>query len=228
MGTMSSSGACSTSSAASRAARVSVGAWRSRSSRNSRRRPKERPPSETSARPSSSKAAPAWSPPAVSSSRRWAGSAGAPSVATAFTDASRRAASMTAAPPRLCPTSNVGASPRASSASAAATRSLTFDEKSVFSKSPSLPPSPVKSKRSTAKPRSDRARAMRVAAWLSLPQVKQWAKRPQARGSRAGSSRRAARDCPAALRNSKRSVVAGMQGVPGCFRATRMRVRRRA
>jgi hypothetical protein len=59
--------------------------------------------------------------------------------------------------------------------SAAATRSSTFEEKCVLANSPSLAPSPVKSKRSTAMPWKVSRSAMRLAARLSLPQVKQWA-----------------------------------------------------
>ena len=68
--------------------------------------------------------------------------------------------------------------------------------KSVFAKSPSLPPSPVKSNRRTAMPRAARARLMREAAIESLPQVKQCANSAQARGYAWGRSRRAARLCP--------------------------------
>jgi hypothetical protein len=60
--------------------------------------------------------------------------------------------------------------------SAAASRSLTFEEKSVAASSPSLWPTPVKSKRSTAIPLLASARLIRVAALLSLPQLKQCAK----------------------------------------------------
>jgi hypothetical protein len=48
-----------------------------------------------------------------------------------------------------------------------------LDEKFVFEKSPALPPSPVKSKRSTAMPAAASARLIRVAARLSFEQVKQ-------------------------------------------------------
>jgi len=41
--------------------------------------------------------------------------------------------------------------------------------------SPSLEPSPVKSKRNTPIPSPVNPSAMRLAAWMSLPQVKQWA-----------------------------------------------------
>jgi hypothetical protein len=52
-----------------------------------------------------------------------------------------------------------------------------FEVKSVLANSPSLIPRPVKSNRSTPKPSAVKAVAMRVAAAISLPQVKQWAKR---------------------------------------------------
>jgi len=48
-------------------------------------------------------------------------------------------------------------------------------KKLVLANSPSLAPSPVKSKRSTAMPCSVSACTMRLAANTSLPQVKQWA-----------------------------------------------------
>lgn len=47
---------------------------------------------------------------------------------------------------------------------------------------PPLSPSPVKSKRSVAMPRSASARLMRVAASEFFPHVKQWAKIAHARG----------------------------------------------
>ena len=80
--------------------------------------------------------------------------------------------------------------------SAAATRSSVFDVKSVLANSPSLMPSPVKSKRSTPKPTSVSALAIRDAAWMSLPQVKQWANSANAFGGPAGRSSRAANSAP--------------------------------
>src|SRR5262249_19132991 len=68
----------------------------------------------------------------------------------------------------------------------------TLDEKLLFANSPSLLPRPVKSKRSTAMPRSASVRLMRAAAKPSLEHVKQCAKRAYARGVPAGRSRRAA------------------------------------
>src|SRR5262249_12074845 len=76
------------------------------------------------------------------------------------------------------------------------TRWSTFEEKWVFAKSPSLPPSPVKSKRSTAMPRSASAALIVAAALLSLEQVKQCAKSAYAAGAAAGASRRAASAVP--------------------------------
>ena len=61
--------------------------------------------------------------------------------------------------------------------SAAATRSSTFEDSPFPASSPSLSPIPVKSKRSTAIPRSTRARLIQPAALRSFEQVKQWAKR---------------------------------------------------
>src|SRR5258708_27501028 len=57
---------------------------------------------------------------------------------------------------------------------------------------------PVKSKRSTAMSRAVRPSAIRAAAKMSLPQVKQWANRAKARGL-AGKSRRSAKLPPVAL-----------------------------
>ena len=79
--------------------------------------------------------------------------------------------------PRLCPTSSRGASRSRRRKSAAATRSSKLEEKSVPAKSPSLSPVPVKSNRSTAIPRPTKARLIQPAAFRSLEQVKQWAKR---------------------------------------------------
>jgi hypothetical protein len=50
-----------------------------------------------------------------------------------------------------------------------------LEEKLVLANSPSLEPSPVKSKRSTAMPSAVSPSATRFAARMSLPQVKQWA-----------------------------------------------------
>jgi hypothetical protein len=70
--------------------------------------------------------------------------------------------------------------------SAAATRSATLDEKLVSAKSPSLSPSPVKSKRSTAIRCCVSARLMLTAAFRSLEQVKQWANSAYAATSPSG------------------------------------------
>src|SRR5258706_8013490 len=102
----------------------------------------------------------------------------------------------TAVPKRLCQTRSVGARCSRLRKSAAATRSSAFEEKFVFAKSPSLPPSPVKSKRSTANPFSASAALIAAAALLSLEQVKQWAKMAYASGGPAGASSRAASDVP--------------------------------
>ncbi len=107
----------------------------------------------------------------------WSGEAGAPITATAATCSSREAAAMTAAPPSECPTSSRAGATSASNHSAAATRSPTLLVKEVSAKSPSDEPRPVKSKRSTAKPRSASARDTRVAAVDRREQVKQCAKR---------------------------------------------------
>src|SRR6266568_3887944 len=88
---------------------------------------------------------------------------------------------------------------------AAATRSATFEEKFVLANSPSLAPSPVKSKRNTAIPRSVRPSAMRFAARLFLPQVKQCANSAKAIGVPAGRSSSADSFSPRALGKSKRS-----------------------
>ena len=69
----------------------------------------------------------------------------------------------------------VGAAYSFSRKRAAATRSLTSEEKVVREKSPSLSPRPVKSKRSTAMRMLLMARVMFTAALRFLEQVKQWA-----------------------------------------------------
>ena len=62
----------------------------------------------------------------------------------------------------------------------------------MLANSPSLWPRPVKSKRRTAMPCSTSASAMRLAAKMSLPQVKQWANSAYARAGPSGESSRAA------------------------------------
>ncbi len=124
---------------------------------------------------------------------KWAGSLGAPMVATARTLSSRWAAANTAAPPRLCPTSNAGAPTSDSMNRAAASRSSMLELKLVSAKSPPLSPSPVKSKEKTAIPSSTRARLIRLTALRSLEQVKQWANSAAARIGPTGRSRRADR-----------------------------------
>src|SRR3954447_18328215 len=134
-----------------------------------------------------------------------AGSAGAPIVTTARASGNSPAAHSTAAPPRLWPIKIAGAWSMRRIWLAAATRSATLDEKPVLANSPSLAPSPVKSKRSTAMPRSVRPSAMRLAARLSLPQVKQWANNAKAVGVPPGRSSSAESFSPRALGKSKRS-----------------------
>ena len=73
---------------------------------------------------------------------------------------------------------------------AAAIRSCTSAEKPVSS--PSLSPSPVKSKRSTATPSPASAWLIRTAAFEVLSQVKQWAKSAKACAVPSGRSSRAA------------------------------------
>ena len=79
----------------------------------------------------------------------------------------------------------------------------------MLANSPSLAPSPVKSKRSTAMPCSLRPSAMRRAAWLSLPQVKQCANSAMARTGPSGRSSSAASCWPWALRKSNFSAGIG-------------------
>ena len=100
-------------------------------------------------------------------------SAGDPMVTTPTVSGISEAALSTAVPPRLCPINIEGAISRDRITEAAATRSCTLEEKFVLAKSPSLLPNPVKSKRSTAYPSFTSDRAIRLAATLSLPQVKQ-------------------------------------------------------
>ena len=71
-----------------------------------------------------------------------------------------------------------------------------FDVKLVFSNSPSLIPSPVKSNRRTPKPTSVSALAIREAAAMSLLHVKQCANDAKARAGPAGMSSRAASSVP--------------------------------
>jgi hypothetical protein len=74
----------------------------------------------------------------------------------------------------------------------------------VLAKSPSLLPSPVKSKRKTAMPLAARARLMREAAAISLPQVKQCANSAKLMISptRSGNSSNPARVSPSEFSNS--------------------------
>ncbi len=116
------------------------------------------------------------------------GCAGAPIVAIARTDLILALAISTAAPPRLWPINSEGAENRCSNAAAASSKSSTLDEKSELAKSPSLFPSPVKSNRKTATPRSASPRATCVAAFAFFEQVKQWAKIANAEGMPAGNS----------------------------------------
>jgi len=74
-------------------------------------------------------------------------------------------------PPRLWPIITSGARWCARSHLAAATMSPRLVEKVVYSNAPPLSPIPVKSKRSTATPRSVSARARRTSDLRSLPQV---------------------------------------------------------
>src|SRR5262245_36640687 len=80
-----------------------------------------------------------------------------------------------------------------------------LEEKLVLAKSPALPPRPVKSKRSTPKPRSTKAAPMRDAASVSLEHVKQCANNAKADGAAAGKSSRPARRAPEAP--GKRTIV---------------------
>src|SRR4051794_20060149 len=134
-----------------------------------------------------------------------AGSEGAAMVTTAFASGQCCAVASTAAPPRLWPIRSAGARYVSRKCFAAATRSATFDEKLVLANSPSLAPSPVKSKRSTAMPRAVNPSAMRFAASTSLPQVKQCANSAYAAGWPAGLSMSAESFSPCALGKSKRS-----------------------
>jgi hypothetical protein len=96
-------------------------------------------------------------------------------VTTARASGTSEAAASTAVPPRLWPIRIAGARRVRRSSLAAATRSATLEENVVLANSPSLEPSPVKSKRSTAISSAVSPSAMRLAACTSLPQVKQWA-----------------------------------------------------
>src|SRR6185437_9751394 len=115
-------------------------------------------------------------------------------------------AASTALPPRLCPIRIAGARWFLRKWSAAATRSSTLEEKCVLANSPSLAPSPVKSKRSTPIPHIASRSEIRLAARLSLPQVKQCANSAKANGLPSGRSISAANFWPLALENSSRPV----------------------
>src|SRR5918992_312993 len=139
---------------------------------------KTRPPRRTSASPRASSSGARWK----RVFRRCSVSLGEPRVATATASGMRSAAASTAQPPRLWPTSSRGASRSRRRKSAAATRSSRLVWKSVAANAPALSPMPVKSKRSTAMPRSTRARLIQPAAFRSFEQVKQCAKRAYAAG----------------------------------------------
>src|ERR1700737_3651110 len=151
-----------------------------------------------------------------------AGSAGAAMVTTARASGNSAAAQSMAAPPRLWPMRIAGAWNITRIWFAAATRSATLEEKFVLANSPSLAPSPVKSKRNTAMPRSVKPSAMRFAARLSLPQVKQCANSAYASGVPAVRSSSADSFSPRALGKSKRS-----EGIACCLLRLLLRYWRR-
>ena len=169
--TTSSTGECKTIRARRRLWIVLATSWFSISSMNCLLIVNGRPPRLTSARPSRSMSSrfPANRRPICDAV------AGEPIVATARLDGICGAAIRQAVPPSEWPTSSCGGSYSAARCSAAATRSLTCDEKLVSAKSPSLSPSPVKSKRKTAIPQSASARVMFAAALMFFVQVKQCA-----------------------------------------------------
>ncbi|SKS04959.1 Uncharacterised protein [Mycobacteroides abscessus subsp. abscessus] len=111
-------------------------------------------------------------------------------MAMALTSSIRDAAASTAAPPRECPISIVGAPWLARMKSAAHTKSSTLELNPVAAKSPSESPNPVKSKRRTPIPLPVRAREIRAAAELSFPQVKQCANTAHVVGGCSGVSSR--------------------------------------
>ena len=133
--------------------------------------------------------------------RTCAGSNGAAIVTTAFTEAIRSAAAITAAPPSEWPIRIAGAPMLLSRYAAAATRSSTLAVKWLSANAPSLTPRPVKSKRSVAIPCSASARLTRRAPWLRAVQVKQCANTATARIRPGGSSIDPASITPAALGN---------------------------
>lgn len=81
----------------------------------------------------------------------------------------------TAAPPREWPMRMEGAPSSSAMKRAAATTSSTFEEKLVSAKSPLLSPRPVKSNRTTPRPRAERERVMSTASRMFFEQVKQCA-----------------------------------------------------
>ena len=201
-------GACSTSSALRRLPIASCSFVSEMSSTKPRLMTKGRPPSVTSDWPVS-RIASTEAPRACSTCE---GSAGAPMVTTARLSGIREAAASTAAPPSEWPISMAGGAISRPRHAAAATRSSTLEEKFVLANSPCEWPSPVKSKRSTAIPRSASVAAMARAAAMSLEQVKQCANSAVARGLPRGMSRRAASIAPLWPGNS--IFRSGMESLP--------------
>ena len=112
---------------------------------------------------------------ASSQAKCWV-SLGAANVAMArggFVDREEAATANEAAPPKLCPMSAPTGPISERANSIAARRSAMLVVKLVCEKSPSLPPNPVMSNRSTAIPNSASPREMRTIALRSLLQVKQ-------------------------------------------------------
>ncbi len=202
MPTTSSRGACMSSTAPWNIARLSRGGWAASSSRKAREISKLRPAIRTTPAPSRRTAARSPSRTCCT----WAGSAGAPMVATARTDAIAGAALRTAAPPREWPTRRAGGATTVARCSAAVLMSATSAAKPPDASAPSLAPIPAKSKDRTAKPSDTRAAVSWRSARRSFEHVKQWAKTALARTGPRGTSSRAASDVP---REEVRANVVG-------------------
>ena len=91
--------------------------------------------------------------------------------------------------------------------STARTVSATLLENEPSPQSPSESPRPRLSKRSIPTPSLASCLQIRLAAGLSLPSVKPWAKTPQPRTSRSGRSTRPASVGPLVLGNPTRSAT---------------------
>ena len=188
-----------------------------RSSTNSRRIVKGRPPRVTLASPSlsiSSTLGPNWPMTCLASD-------GAPMVTSAFNPFSLSAASIEAVPPSEWPTSSETGRPCSAIQLAAASISSTLELIPLSENSPSDSPMPVKSNRRTPIPRSAKARDRPTAARDCFEHVKQWAKMAQPTNWPTGCSRRPAicwPSLPEKLTFSLNMTPPGLRGLPCAHR----------